>query len=78
MKTLTQFYYEQLVDEGISVEDESQAKEWLLYDMNQIVNDENGHYGDCTKQNISCRLCLLQNLLDDYYEYVKEEMKKKR
>lgn len=27
------------------------------------------HYGDCTKQNITCQLCLLEMLLKDYYKY---------
>lgn len=29
----------------------------------------NWHYGDCTKQNISCKLCELESLLGEYYEY---------
>lgn len=36
------------------------------------------HYGDCTKQNVTCQLCLLETLLQDYYKYYfhEEEFRK--
>lgn len=27
------------------------------------------HYGDCTKQNVSCELCLYQSWLEEYEQY---------
>lgn len=27
------------------------------------------HYGDCTKQNISCEICFYQTRLDEYEDY---------
>jgi hypothetical protein len=37
---------------------------------NQLLTE--GHYGDCTKENITCRICEYQNWLDKYYDYVKK------
>ena len=35
------------------------------------------HYGDCTKQNITCVICVYQNWLDKYEEYTKSAIKQK-
>ena len=32
---------------------------------------EGKHYGDCTKQNVSCTFCEFQNYLDAYEKYSK-------
>jgi hypothetical protein len=37
---------------------------------NQLLTE--GHYGDCIKENITCRICEYQNWLDRYYDYVKK------
>ena len=34
--------------------------------------DTGRHYGDCTKQNITCLICLYQNWLDEYEKYCRE------
>lgn len=31
--------------------------------------DSNYHHGDCTKQPVSCYLCVMETLLKDYREY---------
>lgn len=33
----------------------------------------NVHYGDCTKQSQPCSLCVLEELLKDYYQYCFEK-----
>lgn len=35
------------------------------------------HYGDCTKQNISCLICMYQNWLDEYEKYCRNFIKQK-
>jgi hypothetical protein len=35
------------------------------------------HYGDCTKQNISCVICSYQNWLASYEDYTKDFIRKK-
>jgi hypothetical protein len=31
------------------------------------------HYGDCTKQNVTCKICLFETWLREYYEYMKNQ-----
>lgn len=33
------------------------------------------HYGDCTKEIISCNICLYQNWLDKYEDYCRNYIK---
>jgi len=33
---------------------------------------EGRHYGDCTKQNISCEICAYQSRLDEYEDYCRK------
>ena len=41
--------------------------------LSEGENDWDGtHYGDCTKQNISCMICSYQTWLDDYEKYCKK------
>jgi hypothetical protein len=35
----------------------------------------NVHHGDCTKQPVSCYLCVIEGLLKDYREYYFDEEK---
>ena len=64
MKTLPEFFYEQNKDE---FDNQADANELLSQLSNQEI-----HYGDCTKQNISCLLCEFTQLLNDYRDYIKE------
>jgi hypothetical protein len=36
---------------------------------------EGKHYGDCTKENVSCQICMYQTWLDDYEEYCRNYKK---
>lgn len=46
--------------------------------LSQGKKDWDGrHYGDCTKQNISCELCLYQTWLDEYENYTRNYIKEK-
>ena len=63
MKTLSEFFYEQNQEEFDSQAD---ANEYL----SQISQQEE-HYGDCIKQNVSCLLCEFTQVLNDYYKHVK-------
>lgn len=31
------------------------------------------HYGDCTKENITCNMCMAEELLNKYGEYTRKE-----
>jgi hypothetical protein len=47
---------------------------WVKRIHNNILSDskkkhEGKHYGDCTKQNVSCEICLYQSWLEDYEDY---------
>jgi hypothetical protein len=47
---------------------------WVKNIQEILISDEKKpymgrHYGDCTKQNIPCQLCLYLNWLVDYKEY---------
>lgn len=53
---------------GLSkLQDAEDELKWML-----TVNDWS-HRGDCTKENYTCQLCLLETLLSEYYEYFKKE-----
>lgn len=41
-----------------------QTAEWLISEP---------HYGDCTKQNVTCKICLFEMELNDYYKYTKSQ-----
>ena len=54
------------------------SKDDVLIWIKRIQNDLIGegkkpyigkHYGDCTKQNISCQICVYQTWLEKYKEY---------
>jgi hypothetical protein len=63
MKTLSEFFYEQN-KEGF--ENQADANEYL-----SVLSEQEEHYGDCIKQNVSCLLCEFTQVLNDYYKYVK-------
>lgn len=53
---------------------------WVKRIHEDLISDgkkpwDGKHYGDCTKQNISCQICLYQNWLDDYEKYCREYVK---
>lgn len=47
---------------------------WVKQIQNIIISTDNKpwlgkHYGDCTKQNVSCQICMYQNWLLEYEKY---------
>ena len=62
-------------DEGFYRYTEKDTREILDDIYETLVSDGNKewdgkHYGDCNKQNVSCRICEFHNLLDEYEKYV--------
>lgn len=68
MKTLSEFYYEQNKEEFENLED---AKSFLLTTVNMMLQDDK-HFGDCVKEINSCLMCEITDLLNDYWEYTKQ------
>ena len=62
VKTLIEFIAD---EEKIDI---PSAKNWIAELMKTVI-DNPLHYGDCTKQNVSCNMCLLEGILNDYYKY---------
>ena len=53
---------------------------WVKRIQEDLISDgkkpwHGKHYGDCTKQNISCQICLYQTWLDEYEDYCREYVK---
>lgn len=53
---------------------------WVKRIQEDLISDgkkpwDGKHYGDCTKQNISCQICLYQTWLDEYEDYCREYVK---
>ena len=53
---------------------------WVKRIHENILSDgkkkwEGRHYGDCTKQNISCELCAYQTWLKEYEDYCRNFIK---
>lgn len=49
---------------------------WVKRIQNDLISEGNKpyigrHYGDCTKQNISCQICMYQTWLDKYEDYTR-------
>lgn len=70
--TFCEWLTAEYIEEGIDCTTGDVAEE-ILDIAETLINGH--HYGDCTKQNISCKICLFQNQLDDYYQYIKEQQK---
>lgn len=68
MKTFPQFLVDYFEKEGFLTTEQDCIE--YIDEMCEILKTE-VHYGDCTKQNISCKICQFQNELDSYYEYTK-------
>lgn len=47
---------------------EEWANQWFKHMIEDVFKKE-GHYGDCTKQAITCDLCSLTSTLQDYEVY---------
>ena len=62
VKTLIEFIAD---EEKIDI---PSAKTWIEELMKTVIESPL-HYGDCTKQNVSCNMCLLEGILNDYYKY---------
>lgn len=71
MKTFLEWLVQEYHSEGIDC-DITEVEKWLRSDFEELISGY--HYGDCTKQNVSCKICELQNQLDDYYNYVKRQI----
>lgn len=63
MKTLSEFFYEQNQEE---FDNQADANEYLSH-----LSQQEEHYGDCTKQNVSCLLCEFTQVLNDYWDYTR-------
>lgn len=74
MKSLVEYFYEEY---DTDFESEKDAEEFLQNVLQSLI-DEPFHHGDCIKQNISCRMCMVTDLLDHYYNYTKEEFNRQR
>lgn len=53
---------------------------WVKNIQAELISDGkkpwNGkHYGDCTKENVSCEICMYQTWLDEYEKYCREYVK---
>lgn len=68
MKTFCEWLTDEYNEEGI-VCSTGDVVEEILDIAETLINGH--HYGDCTKQNVTCKVCLFQNQLDDYFQYVK-------
>lgn len=68
MKTFCEWLTDEYNEEGIDCSTGDVAEE-ILDIAESLINGH--HYGDCTKQNVTCKVCLFQNQLDDYFQYVK-------
>lgn len=42
---------------------------------NMLLSEEARHYGDCTKENITCLICEYQSFLDGYEKYCRNFIK---
>lgn len=65
-------------EDGPFVWTKEETISWLKDIQDNLIldsdkKDEGRHYGDCVKQNISCRLCMYMDWLEKYYHYIKEE-----
>lgn len=46
--------------------------EWAEKFLHELLTSPT-HSGDCTGENHPCNLCVLESILDDYFEYCKHE-----
>lgn len=71
MDSLSEFFYKQNQDE---FEDQQDADIFLTELFSGAQRDDK-HYGDCVKQNCPCLMCELTQVLNDYWEYTKQNRK---
>lgn len=82
MKTFLEWLTDQFSGEyGDATKDE--VKKWVenaQYILLQEGEEEwkGRHYGDCTKQNITCLICEYQEWLEYYYRYCKNYINEKQ
>lgn len=53
---------------------------WVKQIHESLLSDgkkpwEGKHYGDCTKQNVGCQICMYQTWLDGYEDYTRNYIK---
>lgn len=70
MKKFNEWLKEYFEKENIfySIEEIDQM---ILEFTNHLILDGK-HYGDCTNQNVSCKICDFEDLLSRYYNYTIE------
>lgn len=72
MMTFPEWLYQEYKDDVVgSIED---AVEYVRDMSDWIIREP--HYGDCVKQNVSCKICTFQTLLDEYEEYCRDKVNK--
>lgn len=72
------------VQEGYSDKGKLNLFEWMLIEYDDCVKSIGDcqdmlknclelpiHAGDCTSQNYTCSLCLIETILSEYYDYCK-------
>lgn len=84
MKNFITWLTEHLNEEdGVNSWTKEQVIDVIVYDIhNRLLSEDESpdmgrHYGDCTKQNISCLICMYQNWLDEYEKYCRNFIKQK-
>lgn len=71
IKTLQEFYNDWSAEYNCYPAERLETDEWLKQ-LFQVVLESGQHYGDCVGENISCQLCELTALLNDYKLYLDE------
>lgn len=83
MKNFITWLTEQLnKEDGVDSWTKEITKDYLSEIHSIIISDDDDesvgrHYGDCTKQNITCEFCMYQNWLDRYEKYCRDFIKQK-
>lgn len=67
MKTLSEFFYEQNKEE---FEDKQDSDNYINELFSGVQRDDK-HFGDCVKEINTCQMCKLTDLLNDYWDYTR-------
>jgi hypothetical protein len=78
MKTFIDWFVEKENPFGMSKQD---VINWMKRIHNNLLSEgdkiwEGRHYGDCTKENVTCELCTYQTWLEKYEDYCRNPLKK--
>lgn len=82
MKNFITWLSEKMTEEDGIIWDKEDVCDFISEIHQTIISDEDKpwmgkHYGDCTKENVSCRFCMYQSYLDEYETYCKNQIKLK-